>query len=251
MMEKFNFSRKLFHLIGFFVPAILFFDMFRGSFHLVYASRTLLFICIVFIILFMGSIEIVRLNYQPFNNFYLNNFGKLMKEAEKNRMNGVIPYMLSNAIVVAFFPSEIIFLSMAYLLIGDPVAAFFGSKYGKYRFYNGKSLVGVVSFVTASTISGIALMGLFGTVNQEYPLTLFKEGAINFSGLLIIFLGSISAGVAEFLSGHALGGFLEDNLLIPLVSSSITTLLISYSYNISIDNLLFDYTNLFLQTGNI
>lgn len=197
----------------------------------------------------MGGIEVIRLNYSPFNNFYLDNFGKLMKEAEKTRMNGVIPYMLSNAIVVAFFPSEIIFLSMAYLLIGDPVAAYFGSKYGKYRFYNGKSLIGVISFVIASCIAGILLMWLFGSVNRSYPLTLFKEGNLNLSGIIIIFLGSVSAGLAEFLSGHALGGFLEDNLLIPLISSIVTTILIGYFFNFEISSLLFDFSNLFLKNG--
>lgn len=249
-MEKFNFNRKLFHLIGFFVPGILFFDLFKGAFQLQFASRTIVFFLIIVILFIMSLLEILRLNHEGFNNFYLNNFGAIMKEAEKTRMNGVVPYMLSNAFIVAFFPSEIIFLSMAYLLIGDPVAAYFGSKYGKIRFYNGKSLVGVLSFIIASSVAGVLLMIMFESTNSEYPLSILLDNVLNLRGMFIVFLGAIFAGLAEFLSGHAWKGFLEDNLLIPVVSSIVTTLSLSLLFNMPLNSLLFHSSNLFLKVGS-
>jgi dolichol kinase len=218
-MEKFNFSRKLFHLVGFFVPAILYFDIFQGIFNLQHGTRAVLLI-ITFTILFMMSVsELFRLNHSGFNQFYINNFGSIMKEAEKHRMNGVIPYMLSNAVIVAFFPAQVIFLAMAFLLIGDPFAAYFGANYGKFRFYNGKSLTGIIAFTLGSIAFGLLLMILFQISYGESLFSFFLKGIFNYKAFLCMTVGAIIAGLAEFFSGHALGGFLEDNLLIPIVAS--------------------------------
>ena len=147
-------------------------------------------------------------------------------------MNGVIPYMLSNAFIVSFFPSQVIFLSMAYLLIGDPVAAYYGSKYGKYRFSNGKSLVGVIAFIIASTFSGLLLMYLFQSTYNDSLLSLYNQNNLNYSGIGIVFIGAVVAGIAEFLSGHAWKGFLEDNLLIPVVSSlTLSGLIVGFGHS--------------------
>ncbi len=246
-MDGFNFNRKLFHLIGFFVPAILYFDFFRGAFDFKFASRSIVFLLVCFLLFSMSIIEVIRLNNPKFNEFYLKNFGKIMKEAERNRMNGVVPYMLSNAIIVAIFPSQIIFMSMAYLLIGDPLAAYFGSKYGKYRFSNGKSLIGVLAFVIASSIAGIILMIIFQSTYNDSLLSFYENGRTNFNGLIIIFIGAISAGIAEFLSGHAWKGFLEDNLLIPLVSSVVLTFLLIIVENKTLGELIFPINDLFLK----
>ncbi len=246
-MDGFNLNRKLFHLIGFFVPAILYFDFFQNAFNYKFASRTIVFLLVCFILLSMSIIEIIRLNNPKFNEFYLKSFGKIMKEAERNRMNGVVPYMLSNAFIVAIFPPQVIFLSMAYLLIGDPLAAYFGSKYGKYRFSNGKSLVGVLAFVIASSLSGGLLMILFQSTYSDSLFSLFQNGKINYIGLFIIIIGAISAGIAEFLSGHAWKGFLEDNLLIPLVSSVVLTFLLIILENKTMEELIFPFHSLFLR----
>jgi dolichol kinase len=128
---------------------------------------------------------------------------------------------------------------MAYLLIGDPVAAFFGSKYGRYRFSNGKSLMGVMAFIIASTLSGFILMILFQSTYQDSLLSLYRNGDWNISGMWIIFIGAIVAGTAEFLSGHAWKGFLEDNLLIPVVSSITLTLLLVLFHHSKFQELLF------------
>ncbi|MDX1960584.1 MAG: dolichol kinase [Leptospiraceae bacterium] len=218
-MDKFNFSRKLFHLIGFFVPIVMYFDLFKDVLGLAHASRAILFFIILLNLFLMGLIEILRLNIQSFNQFYVQNFGALMKEEEKKRMNGVVPYLISNAIIVAFFPPEVIFLSMAFLLIGDPVAAYFGANYGKFRFYNGKSLVGIVSFVLASIICGLILMLIFQNTHGHSLFSLYSKDSFNWFGFWIISIGALTSGLAEFFSGHALGGFLEDNLLIPVVGS--------------------------------
>ncbi len=249
-MDGFNFSRKLFHWLGFFVPALLYFNLFEGLFGLQYASRALLFCLIGLILLGLGTVEIVRLNVPAVNNFYISIFGNIMKEAEKQRMNGVIPYMLSNAFIVAFFPPQIIFLSMSFLLVGDPTAAFFGSKYGKYRFYNGKSFIGVFAFFVASILSGLLLMGIFQATYGESPFSFYKQSGFNFVALVIISIGALSAALAEFFSGHALAGLLEDNLLIPVVSAIFLGLFSGLFGEIPSSEIIFPIQNLFTMSAS-
>ena len=138
-------------------------------------------------------------------------------------------------------------MSMAYLLIGDPLAAYFGSKYGKYRFSNGKSFIGVLAFVIASSIAGIILMMLFQSTYNDSLFSIFDNGRTNTNGIIIIFIGAVSAGIAEFLSAHAWKGFLEDNLLIPLVSSVVLTFLLILIENKPLNELIFPISELFLK----
>ena len=145
-MGNFNYKRKLFHLLGFILPYLYYIDIFNGAFGLTNASRAIIFSLLMLQGVILVTTEILRLKNPSFKKWFSANFGALMKKEEETRMNATIPYMLSNALVVLFFPPEFYFFAIGFLLIGDPVAAFFGANYGKYRFYNGKSLVGVVSF---------------------------------------------------------------------------------------------------------
>ncbi|MCB1142917.1 MAG: dolichol kinase [Leptospiraceae bacterium] len=248
-MDGFNFKRKLFHFIGFFVPGILYFDTFRDVGEWKHSSRLIVLMIILVILIGMSVIEFIRLRYEPFNEFYLKLFGKLMKKDERHRMNGVIPYMISNAFIVSFFPSQIIFLSMAFLLIGDPVAAYFGAKYGKYRFSNGKSALGVVAFIIGSSIAGFLLMLLFDNTYGESFLSYSLRGSFNGYAYLAIFIGAVSAAIAEMLSGHAWKGFLEDNLLIPVVASIVLAVLSGLFGLMDWNQLIFPLTEIFATRG--
>lgn len=246
-MDGFNIHRKLFHLIGFAVPASLYFDICSGAFGLKYATRAVLFTVLGAVLVSMSLSEFIRLHNSAFNEFFQKYFGKLMKEAEKNRMNGTIPYILSNAIVVAFFPAQIIFLAMGCLLIGDPVAAYFGSKYGKYRFYNGKSLVGVVAFIIGSIIACTILMFLFQATYGDSLYSAMKAGQFSYLALFGIVIGAVFSGLAEFFSGHGLGGLLEDNLLIPIVASLVLAYYASFSGLSTSQELFFPIQDIFAK----
>ena len=218
-MSGFNYKRKLFHLLGFILPFFYYIDIFQGAYGLVNASRAIIFIILIIQVALLSSIEFLRLHNESFKSWFFKSFGMIMKEGESNRMNATVPYLFSNALVVLFFPPEFFFLAVGYLLIGDPVAAYFGSKYGKYRFYNGKSLVGILSFITASILVGVFFLNLFANTNQNSILSFYKNGSINLTALLAVVISSICAGLAEFFSAHAWNGFLDDNLTIPLAAA--------------------------------
>ena len=104
---------------------------------------------------------------------------------------------------VLFFPPEFYFFAIGFLLIGDPVAAFFGANYGKYRFYNGKSLVGVVSFIFAACLVGIFFMALFQNAKTDSLFALFGSSGLNTKALFAVLLSAIVSGLTEFLSPAA------------------------------------------------
>lgn len=218
-MGNFNYKRKLFHLLGFILPFLYYIDIFNGVFGLVNASRAIIFSILMLQGIVLVTTEILRMKNATFKKWFGENFGVLMKAEEETRMNATIPYMISNAIVVLFFPSEFYFFAVGFLLIGDPVAAFFGATYGKYRFYNGKSLVGVVSFIIATCVLGILFMIIFQNTKEGSIFALFKADGLNLTAIIAVLLSAIVSGLTEFFSGHAWNGFLDDNLTIPLAAA--------------------------------
>lgn len=245
-MEKFNYYRKLWHSLGLIVPVAFYLDPFKGAFGLENASRAIVFSMLFFNTVLLVIIEILRLNFPGFNELFWKNFGKLMKEKEKHRITATLPYILSNLFVVAFFPPELACLSMCFLLIGDPSAAFFGSKYGKFRFKNGKSVMGVVAFTAASFISGMLLLLLFAVSGGNPFYAFFTRDGLNFIAILIMFAGVIAAAAAEFYSGHAWNGFLDDNLTIPLASSIVMLILTVLLFHLGgFGTVIFPITELF------
>lgn len=206
--------------MGLVIPIALLYDIFKGGFGLIHASRAIIFTGLCVVNLAFIVVETLRLQNTWFNNFFWKYFGFLMKEKEKNRITATLPYFLSIAFVVAIYPPEIAFLSMFFLLAGDPSAAFFGFRYGKYRFKNGKSLVGVIAFFIVSFFGGLFVLFLFSITNSSLEFQLYINNKINFPAIAILFFGASTASAAEFYSSNAWKGLLDDNFTIPIISSA-------------------------------
>lgn len=248
-MGNFNYKRKLFHLLGFILPLLYYIDIFKGAFGLTNASRAIIFIILMIQGIVLITVEILRFKSIAFREIFYKYFGAIMKEEEEKRMNATIPYMLSNAIVVLFFPPEFYFFAIGFLLIGDPVAAFFGANYGKYRFYNGKSLVGVVSFIIAACIVGILFMVIFQNTKEGSLFALVTKDGLNTKALVAVLISAIISGLTEFFSGHAWNGFLDDNLTIPLAAAFTLALALVLFFGISGSEIFFPVTGLFAKTN--
>ncbi|MBK8393887.1 MAG: dolichol kinase [Leptospiraceae bacterium] len=248
-MGNFNYKRKLFHLLGFILPYLYYIDIFNGAYGLSHASRAIIFSILMFQGFVLITTETLRLKNDTFKAWFATYFGSIMKKEEETRMNATIPYMLSNAIVVLFFPPEFYFFAIGYLLIGDPVAAFFGANYGKFRFYNGKSLVGVVAFIIAACLVGIIFMVIFQNTKEGSLFALFTKDGLNSKALVAVVISAIVAGLTEFFSGHAWNGFLDDNLTIPLSAAFTLALALVLFFGISGNEIFFPVTELFAKNG--
>lgn len=215
----FNFFRKIWHILGLLIPLILFLDPFQGMFGLVYPTRAVLVASLGGFFLLLIIVEVSRLTIPAFEKFFYKYFGFLMKESERKRLNGTVPYFLANLIVVLFFPPEIAILAVLFLVVGDPVAAYVGSKYGKTRFYNGKSREGILGFLIPTFLVSIFVTYL---ITQSQPGSFF---AIHHMGSIVweipLILG-VSVGIAclvEFFASTTFYGLLDDNLFIPLAGA--------------------------------
>ncbi|TGK37468.1 dolichol kinase [Leptospira gomenensis] len=214
---RFNYARKLWHLLGLIVPVCYYMDVFRGAFGLANATRAVvsasLLVCLAIILV----IEFLRFRFAPFQNFFLSVAGILLKEEEKTRLNGTLPYFLSCAFVVFLFPPEISILSMLFLVIGDPTAAWVGTFYGKRRFSNGKSVEGIFAFLFSCALVGFVFMYFSDTYGKQNFLK--ADGFVFYNNLILLVPAIFVSALTELYCGTYWNGLIDDNLLIPAVAA--------------------------------
>lgn len=158
--------------------------------------------------LIIAVAEVLRLNYRQFNKLTIKISRHIIRREELKQISGVPYYVGACFLVLLFFNVHIASLSILYLALGDPLASFFGIKYGEgsYKFKNGKSLIGTLAAITVCMIVTMA----YGTlvqwdVSKIYPLALF---------------GGIAGGLAEtFVLDD-----INDNLFIPIVSGIVLSI---------------------------
>ncbi|EKJ85591.1 diacylglycerol/polyprenol kinase family protein [Leptospira meyeri] len=248
MNSGFNFFRKIWHVLGLVIPVTLFFDPFQNAFGLVFATRAILVSLLGILLVSLLILEFVRLNHSGFENFFYKYFGFLMKESERKRFNGTVPYFFANFLVVLFFPAEVAILAILFLVIGDPFAAYVGSKYGKHRFYNGKSLEGIIGFlVPAFLFSILALFLITKSQPGSFLAILDNQGAIFWTPIYLVFFSVVSACVTEFFANTTAKGLVDDNLLIPIVGAVVLSILSLLYLDYTPMDFFFDPKALYIQ----
>lgn len=247
MSSGFNFFRKIWHVLGLIIPVTLYLDPFQDAFGLVYATRAILVSSLGIFLLALFLLEIFRLSHSGFEAFFYQYFGFLMKESERKRFNGTVPYFLANLIVVCFFPAEVAILAILFLVIGDPFAAYVGSKYGKHRFYNGKSIEGVFGFLIPAFLFSVFVLYLITKSHPESFLSLYDHHGFTWTPIVIVFVSVLLSCVTEFFSNTTAKGLVDDNLLIPVVGAiSLSVLSLLYLDYTPMD-FFFDPNALYIQ----
>ncbi|MDH5719639.1 MAG: hypothetical protein OEZ13_03365 [Spirochaetia bacterium] len=250
--EPFNWKRKLFHLSGLIIPIIYFFNL-PDIFDLRWFkddNRSLIFYVLLILTALMLVIEYLRFKYQYWQKIFLKLLSPLLKGREEKEMQSSIHFFISCAFIIGFLPKETAVLSVLFLSMGDPAAAYFGGRYGTVRFKNGKSLQGLLAGVGVSFLVGILFL-LTLTVNEsninnyfndfEFRLFLYSKAGFNIKAFFICFLGAVSAFIIELFSGK---GFLDDNLTIPAGSGLVMTFLTVYFYDIAFSEVFYSLSDL-------
>lgn len=210
---EFNFLRKTWHILGLGFPFVYYFRL-LDSFG---DTKVLLLLFLISFFVLLLFTEILRLYFSGFETFYYKWLGFLMKEKERKQLNGTVPYFFANILVVAFLPAELAILSILFLVVGDPLAAYFGVNYGKNRFYNGKSMAGIIGFLLGSGIVGSLAIWFFSSQDPYSFLSLWRDG-LRLEPLLVLWISVAAACASEFFCPTAWYGFLDDNLVIPVAS---------------------------------
>ena len=169
-----------------------------------YFTQKQFLILIGIIIVFYLILEVIRLKNPPLHKKMVHPYKELLRESELRGINAGLYYNLSIFVAVLIFPKNIALLSALYIGFADPMAAIFGTIWGKksIQLLPGKSLIGsLAAFFTCFMITILFL--------RNTPLL--------FSQLFCISLiGGAAGSLAELFSFK-----IDDNLTIPIVSGSI------------------------------
>ena len=178
-------------------------ELFRKSFHvssillplsysfIFHYNKKLMFLILIPLTVIALIIDIARLEHKTFKRIFYNLVGLLLRKHEIHNFTGATYLMISAVLCIGFFPAEIAVVSLAFLAIGDTLAALVGIPLGKRKILNtSKSLEG-----SLACFAGCFVFGLF-----------FLHPAV-------ALIGAFTATIAEFSWIP-----IDDNIKIPIAS---------------------------------
>jgi len=196
-------SRKLFHtangLIGFY---------FWG-----YSGLADWIILSVLGIYFLYALttEIIRRKYPAYNRWMIKTIGWMMREHEKTTISSATYYISTMFFVMLVFPKEVSLLTLFYVAVGDTFAGIVGVLWGRHK------ITQKVSFEGAFACFAVCALATYLIITTGLPgFTLTGHNAILFS---------ISGGLIAALAEGSFKKY-DDNLVMPLISAPLLTLLI-------------------------
>ncbi|RLD56243.1 MAG: phosphatidate cytidylyltransferase [Bacteroidetes bacterium] len=178
--------RKSIHISSILVPLAYRYVFFN--------NRKFTFLFLVPITLIVLIIEIIRLEHITFKRIFYDIFGIILRKHEAHEFTGATYLLISSIFCIAIFPSDIAFISLCFLSIGDTLAAIIGLPFGKRKLLGTKkSLEGSIA-----CFAGTFIFALF------------------FINPFIAFFGSIATTFAEFSRLP-----IDDNFKIPIISGMV------------------------------
>ena len=169
--QKREFFRKTIHVSALILPF-----SYRYLFH---NDRKLAFIVLIPLTLIALVIEIARIEHKTIKRIFLDFFGLMLREHEFHDFTGATYMMISALICIAVFPADIAFVAIAFLAIGDTLAALVGIPFGKRKLLGtNKSLEGSMACFIGTFVFAIFFLNPFialagavaATIAEIYPL---------------------------------------------------------------------------------
>ena len=187
-----HYKRKIFHFLGVVFLAVCYHNLSRETTLLILFTTSLSAVVL----------ELIRVRVDAVNNFVLAIFGPLMREHERSSWTGFTYLVLGVLFIVAFFPVHIVNLALLFLALADPIASYFGIRFGKDKLFGRKSLQGSIAAFFACTLTSMVY---------------YVAHRLMLDRLLIVgILSGLAGAAAEALPV----GPLDDNLVLPVLSSA-------------------------------
>lgn len=189
--QDIHLARKIWHFCGVIALAVLFHNLTRSN-----AIQFLIFFGTFFIF-----IDVARLMYEPLNKRAVAIMKPFMRDSERNNLAGVTYLIVGVFLLVLLFDSRIVTLSLLFLAFADPIASYFGIRYGKDKIFGRKSFQGTLAaFLTCLAIAAI----------YYYSKQLMTERLV-----IVSVLSALAGALAEAIPVAKL----DDNLVMPVVSA--------------------------------
>lgn len=153
--------------------------------------------------LFIIPLDILRQKRPALNKVTMKIFGPVMRRHESHTISGLTYLFLGGIFLLLFFDKHIVTLTLLFLAFGDPLASFFGIRYGKDKILGNKTLQGTLgAFAVCMVVSGI----------YYYFNNLMTERL-----LIVAPISGLIGALAELLPI----GKLDDNFTFPVVGSTL------------------------------
>lgn len=151
----------------------------------------------------MTVLEVMR-RVAPGSYGVMVRYSKGILKEKAGFLLGTTNFLIANLFCIIFFSKSVAIASLVFLTYGDAMATIIGKKYGKIRFFKGKSLMGMGSFFITCLILGIVMRFLPGIE----------------LGFLIIVIGAGVAAIVEVLPIP-----LDDNLTVAPITCIVMEIL--------------------------
>lgn len=184
-------GRKLYHLLGGLLLLSLYPVLGR--------ERALLFYGVFFAAALL--FDLLRLTIPSVNDFVYTHFSGLIRKNERSKLTGTPAYILGIGVSLYFYRTDIAAAAICFLACGDVAATTVGERFGRTKIGD-KSLEGTGGFIAATVVAGIVL---------------YLSGLGPSPDVMAI--GALVAAGVELLTLPV-----NDNLVIPLVSGGVMTL---------------------------
>ncbi len=186
-----HWARKFWHMGGVSIIAAIYANV---------PENTALTLLALAWVLFVPT-DLLRLKYPSMNEFLVTAFRPIMRQNEFDRLAGT-SYLLTGLLLVALiFPPPIVLLSMMFLAFADPIASYFGIRYGKDKIFGEKSLQG-----SMAAFFVCALLTFYFLTSQWLLMDRL---------VIVSLLGGLIGALAELVPIFKL----DDNLTLPVVSA--------------------------------
>lgn len=150
---------------------------------------------------FFLPLDWLRQTRPNLNRATMRVFGAVMRDHEKNRFSGLTYLLVGGVILLAFFDRHVITLSLLFLAIGDPLASYFGIRYGRDRILGNKTLQGTLAAFFACSAVAAAYYYFNGIMTERL--------------LIVAPISGLIGAATELLPI----GELDDNLTCPVLSA--------------------------------
>ncbi|HMN68824.1 MAG TPA: hypothetical protein PKC28_09835 [Bdellovibrionales bacterium] len=152
---------------------------------------------------FMIGFDVGRLYVPALNRIFSRTFRWVLRQGELDRISGAASMLAGVTLIIFLYPKNVVLLALLFVAIGDPVASYFGIRFGKDKLVGNKSLQGsLAAFAACFVIS----------LGYYWAMDLMRER------LFIVCLLSALIGAASELIPV---GRLDDNIVFPVLSGTL------------------------------